>query len=293
VQLFAASIYWVIVALWTTVLGTLTVFYVRNPRAFGTARLLLSVLAIDTLRNVVENVYFGIYFGSLYGLLPTDIGTVLGAPHLIIIPKFLNIIAGCVVLGLLLLRWLPTFSHDVTILQDFADTDPLTKMLNRRSFLVFARDTMEHFRRYKRSFGVIMIDIDRFKDVNDMHGHGVGDVVIQRVASVIGLSVRPTDKVARYGGEEFVVLLREISQEDIMVVAERIRIAIGSSPVRTADCDLVLTASVGCTMASAVDGTVEAVIDRADRALYSAKGSGRNRVCSLAGPEPLVSANAA
>lgn len=63
--------------------------------------------------------------------------------------------------------------------------------------------------------------------------------------------------------------------------------------MRTADCDLVLTASVGCTMASAVDETVEAVIDRADRALYSAKGSGRNRVCSLACPEPLVSANAA
>ncbi len=68
---------------------------------------------------------------------------------------------------------------------------------NRRSFLVFAGDAMEHFQRYKRSFGVLMIDIDRFKDVNDMHGHGAGDVVIQHVASVIGLAVRPTDKVAR------------------------------------------------------------------------------------------------
>ena len=292
-QLLAASVYWVIVALWGTVLGTIAVFYLRNPRAFGTARLLLSVLAIDTFRNVVENAYFGVYFGSLYGFFPAALGSVLGAPHLVIIPKLLNIVAGAVVLGLLLLRWLPAFSHDVAILQDFADTDPLTKLLNRRSFLVFARDTMEHFRRYRRSFGILMIDIDHFKVVNDVHGHGAGDVVIQGIASVIGLAVRPTDKVARFGGEEFVVLLREVSVEEMMIVAERIRTAVGSSPIRTNEFDLIVTVSVGCTMVGYADAQVEDVIDRADRALYLAKASGRNRVVPLARPGPFATATAA
>jgi diguanylate cyclase (GGDEF)-like protein len=286
-QLLAASVYWVIVALWATVLGTIAVFYLRNPHAFGTARLLLSVLAIDTVRNLVENVYFGVYFGSLYGLFPSALGPILGAPHLIIIPKLLNIVAGTVVLGLLLLRWLPAFSHDVAILQDFADTDPLTRLLNRRSFLFFAKDTMEHFRRYGRSFGILMIDIDHFKVVNDVHGHAAGDVVIQRIASVINLAVRPTDKVARFGGEEFVVLLREVSAEEMMVVAERIRAAVGSAPIRTSDLDLVVTVSVGCTTAGYADAKVEDAIERADRALYAAKAKGRNRV-ALSAPEPIL-----
>jgi signal transduction histidine kinase len=106
--LAAALIYWVIVALWLTVLVTLVVFYVRNPRAFGTTRLLLAVVAIDTSRNVIENAYFGIYFGGQYGIFPAAVVNVLGEPILLILPKIINVIAGCVVLGLLLLRWLPS-----------------------------------------------------------------------------------------------------------------------------------------------------------------------------------------
>ena len=90
----AASIYWVIVALWVTVLVTVLVAYVKNPRAFGTTRLLLCVLAIDTFRNIFENVYFGLYFGGLYGLFPHDVLTVLGQPLLLIVPKILNVVGG-------------------------------------------------------------------------------------------------------------------------------------------------------------------------------------------------------
>jgi hypothetical protein len=107
ISLAAALVYWVIVLLWLTVLATLLVFYVRNPRVFGTTRLLLAVVAIDTMRNIVENIYFGVYFGGQYGIFPVSAVDMLGKPYLLVIPKLLNVIAGCVVLGLLLLRWLP------------------------------------------------------------------------------------------------------------------------------------------------------------------------------------------
>jgi hypothetical protein len=86
-SLFAALIYWVIVALWLTVLGTIIFFYIRNPRTFGTTRLLLAVLTIDTARNILENTYFGLYFGGKYGLFSQDMAALLGQPILLIIPK--------------------------------------------------------------------------------------------------------------------------------------------------------------------------------------------------------------
>ncbi len=106
-KLAAALIYWPIVALWMTVLGAAILFYIRNPETFGTTRLLLAVLAIDTLRNVVENTYFGLYFGGQYGVLPVSLIGFLGQPVLLILPKLLNVAAGCLVLAILLLHWLP------------------------------------------------------------------------------------------------------------------------------------------------------------------------------------------
>src|ERR1700761_7975972 len=102
-----ALVYWVIVGLWLAVLITVCSAYYRNPKTFGTTRLLLAVVAIDTTRNVVENLYFGAYFGGKYGLLPNSIYDTLGSPGLLILPKLANVFAACLVLGLLLLRWLP------------------------------------------------------------------------------------------------------------------------------------------------------------------------------------------
>ena len=92
---------------WLAVLGIVLFEYVRNPRIFGTTRLLLVVVAIDTCRNLVENIYFGLFFGGQYGFFPATLAESLGNPAHVLIPKVLNIVAGGVVLGLLLLRWLP------------------------------------------------------------------------------------------------------------------------------------------------------------------------------------------
>jgi len=106
-HLAAALVYWVIVAIWLGVLLTVVYYYSRNPRIFGTTRLLLLVIALDTCRNIIENTYFGIFFGSQYGYFPPGIADLLGNPVLLIIPKLINVAAGCFVIGVLLMRWLP------------------------------------------------------------------------------------------------------------------------------------------------------------------------------------------
>jgi diguanylate cyclase (GGDEF)-like protein/PAS domain S-box-containing protein len=105
--LTAALVYWVIVALWLAVLITIGAAFARNPKTFGAVRLLLSVIVIDTVRNIIENLYFGLYFGGQYGLFPAAIVGVLGSPGWLILPKMMNVVAACAVFGLLLLRWLP------------------------------------------------------------------------------------------------------------------------------------------------------------------------------------------
>jgi PAS domain S-box-containing protein len=106
-QTATALIYWVIVALWFAVLATVATAYWRNPQAFGVTRLLLIVVGVDTTRNIIENTYFGLYFGSLYRVFSGSVADVLGSPYLLIVPKIVNVLAACVVLVLLLFRWLP------------------------------------------------------------------------------------------------------------------------------------------------------------------------------------------
>jgi diguanylate cyclase (GGDEF)-like protein/PAS domain S-box-containing protein len=103
----AAAIYWVIVAIWLAVLAAIVVSYIRDPKKFGAARTLLCIVAIDTLRNLIENCYFGLYFGAQYGFFSPALADVLGEPRLLIIPKIINVIAASFVLGLMVLRWLP------------------------------------------------------------------------------------------------------------------------------------------------------------------------------------------
>jgi PAS domain S-box-containing protein len=106
-DLAAALMYWVIVAIWLVVLGTVAVTYLRNPKSLGAARLLLVVILIDTLRNIIENVYFGIYWGGQFGLFSAAVTSPLDNAAYVIAVKMLNVVVGCLVLGVLLLRWLP------------------------------------------------------------------------------------------------------------------------------------------------------------------------------------------
>lgn len=167
--------------------------------------------------------------------------------------------------------------EDMLKLRQLADTDFMTGLMNRRAFLAVAEDTLAFCRRYKRQMATLMIDIDHFKKINDTHGHPAGDSVIKRVGDIIGQSIRTTDKAARFGGEEFVVLLREIDQDTAILLADRIRTAIGAGCVRHGKTDIALTVSVGLALFDDGDRDVQDVIERADQGLYVAKKTGRNR----------------
>ena len=177
--------------------------------------------------------------------------------------------------------------EDINALQLLADTDPLTGLLNRRAFRVFGVDAMNYFQRHKRDVGVLVIDIDFFKRVNDTYGHAVGDDVIQSVGEIVLAEARTIDKVARFGGEEFVVLMRETEKEGPTVLAERIREKIAGQLIDHPEHGTIhVTVSIGASMAVEGDRDIEDVIERADRALYEAKSMGRNCVAMAGLPEP-------
>ncbi len=167
--------------------------------------------------------------------------------------------------------------EDMLKLRELADTDFMTGLMNRRSFLAVADDAVAFCRRYKRNMATLMIDIDHFKKINDTHGHAAGDDAIKRVAEIVSQSIRTTDKAARFGGEEFVVLLREIDQETAVLLADRIRTSIESATVRHGNTIIPLTVSVGLALFDESDRDVQDVIERADQGLYVAKKTGRNR----------------
>lgn len=169
------------------------------------------------------------------------------------------------------------FKDDLVKLQKMADTDYLTGLMNRRAFLAVAEDTVEFCRRYRRGMATLMIDIDHFKKINDVHGHAAGDDAIKRIAEIINQSIRSTDKAARFGGEEFVVLLREIDQETALRLAERIRDSIERATITHGETSFAATVSIGVAINADGDRDVQDMIERADQGLYIAKKSGRNR----------------
>ena len=168
---------------------------------------------------------------------------------------------------------------------DLATTDPLTGSLNRRSFMREAETEFDRFRRYRSQFAVIMIDIDRFKTVNDTYGHAAGDSVIRALTRVCIEQTRASDVIGRMGGEEFAVLLPEASVESARIAAEKLRAALEAEAVFHEGKEIRFSASLGVAVSGPDDNEVLKVISRADEALYVAKGAGRNRV-EVSMPKP-------
>jgi diguanylate cyclase (GGDEF)-like protein len=165
-------------------------------------------------------------------------------------------------------------------LEQRAYTDYLTGLANRRYFLEQAENELARTLRYGRELSILMLDVDRFKQVNDTYGHKVGDLVLQKLSEVFRTTLRDVDIIGRVGGEEFALLLPETGVEQAMQAAERLRTAIASAHV-TLDGGLPLrfTASFGVTNLREKDVNIDVLLNQADQALYRAKNGGRNRVC--------------
>ena len=165
-------------------------------------------------------------------------------------------------------------------LEELSARDDLTGVFNRRHFGAALDQFFDHSSRYHRPLSVAIIDVDRFKDINDSFGHQVGDAVLTEVAKRFSGSVRSSDYLARYGGEEFVVLLPETQLEDAVTFGEKLREAVASAPVPIADDRaLPVTVSVGAASLPYTQfKSPSELIAAADQALYRAKRNGRNRV---------------
>ena len=157
-----------------------------------------------------------------------------------------------------------------------ASTDALTGLPNRRYFDEFV-SLLAQRRRAGDAVGILMVDIDRFKALNDTHGHATGDEVLRAVSAAIVSAVREDDVPARFGGEEFVVLLRNPDPGVAVEVGERIRAAVRGLDLRRFGVTSV-SVSVGVAVAEEPDQPIEELIETADRAMYRAKRAGRDRV---------------
>ncbi|SDY05688.1 diguanylate cyclase (GGDEF) domain-containing protein [Amycolatopsis xylanica] len=164
-----------------------------------------------------------------------------------------------------------------------ATTDEKTGLFNTAGWHNLATRELARVERTPDAcFGVLMIDLDHFKRINDTHGHLAGDAVLKAVATAITDSVRDYDSVGRFGGEEFVVLLPDVTRTDVITVAERVRASIEVLTVATTATVIDdLSASIGVAMYPDAGAAVERLLQAADEALYQAKSLGRNRVVSL------------
>ena len=160
-----------------------------------------------------------------------------------------------------------------------AQQDTLTRLPNRRGIQQFIEFESARARRQKKPLTLILCDIDRFKRVNDQYGHDGGDEVLKHVSDLFKASIREQDGVARWGGEEFLFVLPDTDESNAVVLAEKVRETLATSPVDIQQKNVVITASFGVAQIDFEQG-LDKALTLADKALYKAKEKGRNKVLS-------------
>jgi diguanylate cyclase (GGDEF)-like protein len=183
--------------------------------------------------------------------------------------------AALIIAALIGLWWQRQINRRIA---QIAATDELTGAFNRRRIVEIGKEAFGAFRTMGAPVAVALVDLDHFKSINDRYGHSVGDTALRIVAETLKKNLREADRLGRYGGEEFAVVLPHATAAEAAAVAERLRAAIAALPRDILGIDGALTLSVGVAIAAANDADFDAIVVRADRALYRAKENGRNRV---------------
>lgn len=168
-------------------------------------------------------------------------------------------------------------AEHVKELEEFALLDLLTRLANRRYLQMTLVTRLQELKQNGWNFGVIFLDIDNFKQVNDIYGHQVGDRILVMVANTLILNSRAFDGFGRWGGEEFVGLMRNVDENTLDDQAERLRLLVEGSYQYTSQGPIHVTVSIGATLAS-VEDNWERVIERAERLMIVSKHAGKNRV---------------
>ena len=161
-------------------------------------------------------------------------------------------------------------------LEQLAFRDPLTGLPNRRYLQLKVEQALDEHRLFDRQYGLLLFDVDRFKQVNDSQGHDVGDALLKAIAMTLVQGLRPVDIVGRWGGEEFLVLMPDLNAVGLGDLAERCRVLIAQSSVSTNGSRVSVTASIGATVLTHAD-SADSAIRRADELMYESKRSGGDR----------------
>ncbi len=162
-------------------------------------------------------------------------------------------------------------------LEQLANTDPLTRLANRRSLFERFEEVWEHMQRDQGSVSCLMLDVDHFKRVNDTYGHAAGDEVLKVVARVIRENARRPELCGRFGGEEFLLILPVMSRAEAIQLAETIRLGISAAPINVEGASIPVTISCGVAEFDETTDSPDALIQHADAMLYAAKEHGRNQ----------------
>lgn len=168
-------------------------------------------------------------------------------------------------------------THRIKELEKMALLDPLTELANRRYIESNMQIKLSEMRRYSRPFGILFMDIDHFKKVNDLHGHDIGDKVLVMVANTFVKNVRGSDIIGRWGGKEFLAIIPNVNEEQLYLTANKLRVLVEQSGFSVDSGIVQVTVSIGAALVQPKD-TIETLLERADKLLYYSKINGRNRV---------------
>jgi diguanylate cyclase (GGDEF)-like protein/PAS domain S-box-containing protein len=174
-------------------------------------------------------------------------------------------------------RRMHEMTHRIKELERLALIDPLTRIGNRRYGEIHLENGFSHLNRYGWPFGVLFMDVDHFKRVNDSHGHETGDKVLQMIAGTLLHNLRVSDVASRWGGEEFLTVVPHVGRNEIGIIGKKILSLIEQSSLDTPDGPLRVTVSIGAALARQ-DESLESLVDRADHLMYQSKRKGRNTV---------------
>ncbi|HEX5092705.1 MAG TPA: GGDEF domain-containing protein [Burkholderiales bacterium] len=249
------------------------------------AYLLVVITSALTLGKTLTLAHVGL-IGACYLFLDWQLGAAKEMLHLAYLGGFLARLAP-----VLLVAYITTmFSADIRFglnrAKLLSETDELTGLYNMRGFVVIANRLFAQAQRYHRSSSFLMVDSDNLKQVNDRLGHEAGNRLLQHVVKQVLGQLRSTDIAARYGGDEFVVMLPDTPARGAFEVAERIRNAIESTPFPAGTETVHCSVSIGAASYPQDGRSLDALLARADRALYQAKEAGRNRVAQFRGTPP-------
>jgi diguanylate cyclase (GGDEF)-like protein/PAS domain S-box-containing protein len=173
-----------------------------------------------------------------------------------------------------------TLREKLVEMQKLALLDPLVSIGNRRFIETTINSKLEELRRYDWPFGILFIDLDNFKDINDRYGHDTGDMVLKMVSKTLHNSKRSFDFLGRWGGEEFIAIFVNLNNDQLYAISERVRHLAEQSRLKRRSGNIGVTVSIGATLAQKRDTTVT-LIKRADRLMYKSKKSGKN--CTTVG----------